>query len=72
MGLFSESEPQPQTTVNGKPLRCVVCGNDRFHERKAQLNTSVATFLNMDWLNQTGDCFVCSECFYIHWFLLND
>jgi predicted nucleic-acid-binding Zn-ribbon protein len=72
MGLFSGSEPTPQTTVTGKPLLCLVCGNDHFHERKAQLNTAVATFLNFDWANQSGDCFVCSECGYIHWFVLSE
>ena len=72
MGMFSESEPKRQTTVTGQALHCLVCGNDLFYERKAQLNTAVATFLNFDWANQSGDCFVCSECGYIHWFLLGE
>lgn len=56
-------------TVNGKPLVCGHCGNDRFSSRKAQLNTAAATFFNMDWLNQSADVFVCSGCGQLFWFL---
>jgi predicted nucleic-acid-binding Zn-ribbon protein len=70
MGLFSQPEPE-ERVVRGKPLRCLVCTNDRFYKREAMLNTAGATFLNFDWANKSGTCFVCSECGYIHWFLLD-
>jgi len=70
MGLFSQPEPQQQT-VNDKPLRCVVCENDRFFERSAQLNTAVAEFFDLAWANRSATCFVCSECSYVHWFLFD-
>lgn len=58
-----------QKIAAGKPLKCLVCGNDTFFERKAQLNTRALTFFNLDWANKTADCLVCESCGYIHWFL---
>lgn len=68
MGLFSAPEPEPHI-VNGKYLQCLICQNDRFFRREAQLNTAVATFFNFEWANPSGTCFICSECGYIHWFV---
>lgn len=52
----------------GKPLKCVVCGEDRFQSNRAQLNTSLASFFGMDWLNRSALCLTCTNCGYIHWF----
>ena len=64
---MSEQELQ-QVEVVGRALQCVVCGYDWFYVSKAQLNTSVATFFNVDWLNPSADCYICGQCDYIHWF----
>lgn len=56
-------------TIVGKPLQCVVCGHDHFAERKAQLNTRLATFFDFDWVNPQAECYICSRCGYVHWFL---
>jgi len=55
--------------VQGRELKCVVCGHDAFWKREAQLNTATASFFNLDWTNPTGICYVCAKCGYIHWFL---
>jgi hypothetical protein len=55
--------------VNGKPLRCIICSNDHFWARSAQLNRATSTFFGFDWADRSAMCFVCSECTYIHWFL---
>ncbi len=60
-------EPQ-QVEVKGRQLVCSVCDNDRFHKGRAQLNTSVLTFLKLDWLNKSATCFTCSNCTHIIWF----
>ncbi|NOZ46907.1 MAG: hypothetical protein GXO79_09005 [Chlorobi bacterium] len=61
---------EPQTVeVKGNPLKCPICGNAYFWTKKAQLNTAVATFFNLDWANKSATCFICSECTYIQWFL---
>ncbi|HEU5125447.1 MAG TPA: hypothetical protein VFW05_15450 [Verrucomicrobiae bacterium] len=67
MGLFS-SDPV-NVEVLGQALKCLVCAHDQFSRREAQLNTSGATFFNLDWLNRSGVCYVCARCGYIHWFL---
>lgn len=67
MGLFGKDGETFE--VGGKPFRCLVCGDDKFHHRRAQLNTAVATFFNFDWANQSAECYVCAKCGYIHWFL---
>lgn len=55
--------------VQGRELKCLICGNDAFWKREAQLNTATATFFNFDWTNPSGVCYVCAKCGYIHWFL---
>jgi uncharacterized protein len=54
--------------VKGKDLKCLVCGYDKFYEREAQLNTSLATMFNVDAFNPSGTCVICGDCGYIHWF----
>ncbi len=68
MGLFKKEIPE-QVTVCGLMLRCEICKNDLFWSRAAQMNTAVATFFSLDWVNPTADCFVCANCGYVHWFL---
>ncbi|HLP76111.1 MAG TPA: hypothetical protein VK327_04270 [Candidatus Paceibacterota bacterium] len=67
MGLFSQDRTSVE--IKGKVLKCLVCGNDEFHKREAQLNTSAASFFGFDWANKSGVCYVCASCGYIHWFL---
>ena len=67
MSLF-KSDPI-SVEVQGRELKCLVCGHDCFHKREAQLNTATASFFNFDWANPTGACYVCAKCGYIHWFL---
>ncbi len=69
MGLFSEDEPSSYEIHNRKFI-CHVCNSDTFWKREAQLNTAAASFFNFDWANKSATCLVCSECSYIHWFLL--
>lgn len=68
MSIFKKAEPQT-IDVLGEPLKCPVCGNQLFWTRRVQLNTSVATFFNLDWANRSATCFVCSNCTHISWFL---
>ena len=55
--------------VQGRELKCVLCGHDAFWKREAQLNTTFATLLRLDWADKSGVCYVCARCGYIHWFL---
>lgn len=66
--MFMKHDPL-SIEIRGKPLKCLVCGHDEFHTRDAQLNTAGMSFLNLDWINPTGRCYICARCGYIHWFL---
>lgn len=61
--------PRKIIEIAGKPLVCSHCGNNHFLEKKAQLNTSVLTFFDLDWLNQSASLYACDRCGFIHWFL---
>jgi len=68
MGLFKTKEPEV-VEVRGNKLVCPICSCDKFWNRNAQLNTSVASFFGLDWANKSATCFVCADCTYIYWFL---
>ena len=55
--------------VQGRPLKCLVCGHDEFWKNEAQLNTAGRSFLNLEWTSPTGHCYICARCGYIHWFM---
>ena len=52
----------------GKDLDCLVCGHDRFRERRIQMNTPGMTFFGLDWANESAACWVCARCGHVHWF----
>jgi hypothetical protein len=56
------------TMVAGIDLRCEICRHDHFFERRGQLNTTLASFLNFDWIDPIARCLICANCGYIHWF----
>ncbi len=67
MKLFKGREPQT-VEVKGHPLVCPICSNTTFWMKRAQLNTFLATFFNLDWTNRSATYFVCSNCTHITWF----
>jgi hypothetical protein len=69
MSLFKKQEPE-EVYITDKRLSCHVCSNGRFWRREGQLNTSTASFFGFDWANPSAVCIICSECGYIHWFML--
>lgn len=71
MGIFKKKEPEEYPVLQ-QPLKCIICGHDRFKITEAQLNTKMASFVGLDWLNDTGQCAVCDKCGFIHWFLSED
>ena len=67
---MSESTLLPQGPVKGGVvLQCQHCGSESFRHRKSQLNTSILSFFDLDWLNVSADVFVCDDCGFLHWFL---
>ena len=68
MKLFNKDVPET-VEIKGIQLICPICSNKNFWSRRAQLNTSLSTFFNLDWSDKSATCFVCSECTHIYWFL---
>jgi hypothetical protein len=69
-----EETPQDDGTIAvkayGHDLTCPVCQGQRFHERSSLLNTKMMTFFKLDWANKEATNFICAQCGYIFWFLL--
>jgi hypothetical protein len=57
-------------TVLGKPLMCAACGNDRYRERGSLLNSRGGEFFGFAWADQKATNFICTQCGYLHWFLV--
>jgi predicted nucleic-acid-binding Zn-ribbon protein len=55
--------------VQGRRLRCNVCGNTSFWAKQVQLHTPMMTFLDVEAWNGIADCAICERCGYIHWFV---
>ena len=55
--------------VQGRPLRCTICGHGIFWEREIQLSTSLFDILDLDAWNRVAQCAVCERCGYVHMFI---
>lgn len=71
MGWFGKQDETPPAPVQvaGKALSCVVCGHGTFKTLEGQLNTKAMSLMDLDWLNPSATCHVCSRCGHVHWFL---
>ena len=54
--------------IAGHELKCPHCANSLFYSRSWLLNTAGMTILNLDWLNQSAENYICSKCGRIEWF----
>lgn len=54
--------------ANGIAVTCVHCSYHRFEHGHAQLNTSLASFFNLDFANRSATILTCHKCGYVHWF----
>ena len=68
-GTNLAKSPYGPVTVNGVPLRCVVCRHDEFHGHRVQLHTPAATMFNLEMFNRVADCAICAGCGYVHFFV---
>ena len=54
--------------ADGKQVSCPHCESDLFEQAHAQLNTPVASFFGLDWLNKSALVLKCVKCGKIQWF----
>lgn len=57
-----------QYSLDGKPVLCPHCHGTQFKADMAQLNTALATLLNLDWTNHSAVILICASCSRIQWF----
>lgn len=69
--MAQKKRATPQS-VAGHVLSCPICGHERFWVREAQLNTRLMSFLDLDFTNPKGRCFICENCRHIMWFYGED
>ena len=55
--------------VQGRSLKCNVCGHGIFWEHQIQLATPLFDFLNLQAWNRIAQCAVCERCGYVHMFI---
>ncbi|MCB1034251.1 MAG: DNA-binding protein [Acidobacteria bacterium] len=58
-----------QVTAGGTIVKCSHCGNEEFYTSSALLNTRGATFLGLEWANQSAEVNICAECGHLEWFV---
>ena len=57
-----------QYALRGSDVLCPHCKGDRFTAGEAQLNTALATLINLDWANRSATILTCASCGQILWF----
>jgi predicted nucleic-acid-binding Zn-ribbon protein len=67
-GHDREDAGPAQYSLMAKPIVCPHCDGAEFMAGEAQLNTAVATLLNLDWTNRSATILTCSSCGQIQWF----
>ena len=63
------SVPEPgRYSLGSKTVNCPHCGGDQFNPGEAQLNTALATLIELDWTNKSAAILTCTSCGQIQWF----
>jgi len=57
-------------SLAGKAVHCPHCDGAQFIVGQAQLNTALATLIELDWLNKTASILRCTDCGQIQWFAM--
>ncbi len=55
--------------IEGRALKCPICGNDRFRTRHALMNRRWMAFLDFEWADRQAATEICSRCGHVLWFL---
>jgi predicted nucleic-acid-binding Zn-ribbon protein len=66
---FGKPKEFAPVVVQGRQLKCVVCGHGIFWEHQIQLSTPLFNFLDLDEWNRVAHCAVCERCGYVHMFI---
>lgn len=54
--------------VAGTDVICPICGHNYFEPGSGLINSSLLTFLHLDWLDKTATTLRCYRCGHLLWF----
>ncbi len=69
LGNLDDKSPSTDVYIGSTRLTCRVCNNARFRHRRAQMHGALASFFNIEWTSPSADCYICTQCGYVHWFM---
>ena len=64
----SKKLPPGRFSLNGKGIHCPHCDGTEFIAGEAQLNTALATLIDLDWVNKSAAILTCTACGQIQWY----
>jgi predicted nucleic-acid-binding Zn-ribbon protein len=56
-------------TVDGKELKCMYCGCNKFWQADTLLNKKWLAVFDLEAWSKTGKAYICDECGYKHEFI---
>jgi predicted nucleic-acid-binding Zn-ribbon protein len=65
---FKEGTEPSEYMVAGRPVKCAHCGERKFAEGSALLNTRARSAFNVDWADPSATILICAECGRIEWY----
>ena len=66
---FQTANDPAEFSVAGRPVRCAHCGDTKFAQGDALLNTRMRSAFNVDWADPAAIILVCAECGRVEWFV---
>lgn len=66
---LGDTELSADVYIGSTRLKCAVCGHARFRHRRAQLQSALASFFDVEWTAPSADCYICNNCGFVHWFM---
>ena len=67
--MAAKIEPS-RVVILGRPLSCLICGNEHFIHKRISLNSPLRVLMKLDWLNDASDVVVCDKCGHVHTFVI--
>ena len=56
-------------TIDGKELKCMYCGYDKFWQADTILNKKWLAFFDLEAWSKVGKAYICDKCGYKHEFI---
>lgn len=69
LDVLEDLSPTSDVYIGSTRLTCRVCNHARFRHRRAQMHGALASFFNIEWTSPSADCYICTQCGYVHWFM---